>query len=267
MVGRVVVKALLGGGGTTGVKGWEPKIMAELEPGAAANWYLMGELAEGGSGTSPVTVDILSGNSAVYSDPLGPNVTIGQPGIIPGSPFYSAKLVDAYAWQDILGPSGGYSLAAPYVLFAVFATVTSPSLPMGIAGMGDTSGLGSNGTRSALYLGSGGALVGGQDTAGGAFNTVAGTTDLADGNPHFVAIVYDGISELALYEDGLPVGSVNPGTPPADLTFPIIGYATAGFDGAGTIWKADCYLQSVAYFQAEVDAAQIAAIYAAGKFT
>jgi hypothetical protein len=190
--------------------------------------------------------------------------TFRQPTILPGSIFLSTEFPsDNSLYGENLSAAVGI---ANYTMMIAFKATVAAGTPQGLCGFMDR--FPGNGTRASTFLDANGYLNGGQDTAGGAFNKVTGTTNLCDGDAHIVAQTFDSNTGiLTVYEDGASIGTVSPGAIPSDLCYDYFGYGvTAGSGGVGSPWGFTGYLQHILIWQLTVlTAAQIAALQVASQ--
>jgi hypothetical protein len=246
--------AALGGAGT-----WEQEVLSIAAVVGNAgdgwpSWYMLTECGNG-AGFS----DVMSADFGLYGNGTP---TYRQPTIIPGSLFLSTELVPG---NSIYGGNTNSAVnLGLYTIMIAFKATVPAGTPQGLCGLMDQ--FPGNGTRVAMFLDTNGYLNGGQDTAGGAFNKVTGSTDLCDGNTHLVAQTFDrGTGVVAVYEDGAPIGTVSPGAIPSDECYEYFGHGvTAGTAGVGSPWGFTGYLQHFICWETwALSGLQIAALYTA----
>ncbi len=248
-----------GGASGPAVATWEQevlKVIAAMGPGSWPSWYMLTE-SSGASGFS----DIMSNDFGSYGNGTP---TFRRPTVVPGSIFLSTEFP---AGNTLYGGNVNSAVVISYyTMMIAFKATVSAGIPQGLCGLMDS--FPGNGTRAAMFLDSNGYLNGGQDTAGGAFNKVTGSTNLCDGNAHLVAQTFDsGTGLVTVYEDGFPIGTVSPGVIPSDLCYEFFGYGvTAGTGGVGSPWGFTGFLQHFIIWETAILAgAQIAALYAASQ--
>ncbi len=236
---------------------WEQEVMkviAAVGPGYWPNWYMLTDF----SGASAF-LDIVSNSFGTYGGGTGYWL---QPTVLPGSAFLSTEFTTG---NQIYGENTNAQTSINiYTMMIAFKATVSAGTPQGLCGLMDIYANG--GTRAAMFLDASGYLNGGQDTAGGAFNKVTGSTNLCDGNAHLVAQTFDsGTGLVTVYEDGSPIGTVNPGVIPSDPCYEFLGYGvTAGYNGRGSPWGFTGFLQHfIIDLNVALTTAQIAALYAA----
>jgi RHS repeat-associated protein len=239
---------------------------AVLDTGPAAYW----RLNEGSGGTA---VDSVLPNEGVYNGTYS-NVTLGQPGSLPGSTATSASFNGTSSYMQLpasLASNASY-LAGGYLSVSLwFKTTTDNGVLFSYQSNPISAGTTTGSYVPALYVGSDGKLNG---ELWGSVNPTVSSSSVADGNWHYVVLTAAGNTQ-SLYLDGALVGNQ---TGLVGLAGQSYAYVGAGFIGGS--WPDESHhLQSgstgyATYFNGNVSdvalyshyltAQTVSAIYATG---
>jgi RHS repeat-associated protein len=190
------------------------------------------------------------------------NVTLAQPGGIPGDPDTSASFNGTSSYVTL--PSGLMSRPGPYSVEAWFDTTSSGPL----FGFQDAPpGQSSSGAQLTLYVGLDHKLHGGMFPA----VSMASPTAVNDGRWHHAAISDDGAGNLVLYLDGVQVAS-EAGGGSSYFAYSQIGAARSGTLWPGTPssagwWYFTGNISDVAVYRQAITGVQVEAHYQAAALT
>ncbi|HEV2372371.1 MAG TPA: LamG-like jellyroll fold domain-containing protein [Streptosporangiaceae bacterium] len=173
---------------------------AVLDAGPAAYWRL-----NEASGT--VAADSVAANEGLYNGTYS-NVTLGQPGPLPGSTSTAASFngtSSTMALPASLASNASY-LAGGYLTVAMWFKTTSDNGVLFSSNSAPiTQGTVSGGYIPSLYVGNDGKL---QGELWGSTTPISSATSVADGNWHYAVLTAGGNTE-SLYLDGHLQGSQN----------------------------------------------------------
>ena len=239
---------------------------AVLDTGPAAYW----RLNEGSGGTA---VDSVLPNEGVYNGTYA-NVTLGQPGPLPGSTATSASFNGTSSYMQLpasLASNASY-LAGGYLSVSLwFKTTTDNGVLFSYQNSPITAGTTTGSYVPALYVGSDGKLAG---ELWGSSSPILSSSSVADGNWHYVVLTAAGNTQ-SVYLDGSLVGTQSGLVGLAGQSYAYVG---AGYIGgnwpdeshhlqSGTTGYATYFngqVSDVALYSHYLTAQSVAAIYATG---
>jgi len=240
---------------------------AVLDAGPSAYW----RLNEASGATA--AVDSVLANEGVYNGTYS-NVTLGQPGPLPGSTATSASFNGTSSYMQLpasLASNASY-LAGSYLTVSLWFKTTTDSEPLfAWSSSAISAGTTTGSYVPALYVGSDGKL---QGEFWGGSAPIASASSVADGNWHHVVLTSAG-NTLAMYLDGAFVNNESgqfglTGQPNVYVGAGFLGgnwpdeahYQQSGNTGYASYFNGD--ISDVALFSQYMTAPTVAQLYATG---